>query len=445
MKKMPLQWKVFGYLMGFCVILLVILWLFQSIFLESMYQAVRKRELSKAVLQVEQNLENPNLSDILLQLEQEQEIIVMPSNRFEKWRTQNTLQNQSSTVVMKDARILATITETHEFTLSDDSTVSLTFYANISPVSATVSTLQYQLLLISVILILLSIVIAFLIARHVATPLKQLNQSAKQLAVGDYDTYFSGTGFIEVEELSETLNKTARELSQVENLRKELLANISHDLRTPLALIYSYAEWMNDFPQEISTKHTSLIMDETTRLSSLVDDVLQLSKLEASPVEPQKSTYSLHKSVQDTIFRVGELVRADGYEITFVCDPDGDEMLVCADESKITQAFYNLLLNAITHTGEDQQVIVNLTKSVEHHSLTLTVEDHGQGIAHEDLNRIWERYYKVDHEHKRGVTGSGLGLSIVKKIIAAHGGTYGAQSDGIGKGSRFYFSLPSPQ
>lgn len=440
MNKIPLQWKVFVYLIGFCLILLSILWLFQTVFLEPMYQTVRKRELSKAIQTVEQNLENPELPNILTQLAQEQEIIVMRSNNFLGWKRQ---QSESNPVVMSNGRILSSITEQHDYELSDGSIISLTFYAIISPVSATVATLQYQLLWISGVLILMSVMIAFLIARHVATPLQQLNQSAKQLALGNYDTLFSGKGFVEVSELSDTLNATAQELSQVERLRKELLANISHDLRTPLALIYSYAEWLNDFPQDISTKHTTLIMEETKRLSSLVDDVLKLSQLESNTLEPEKKSYSLRHSVQDTITRVGELVREDGYQISLICDPPDSACMVFADESKITQAFYNLLLNAINHSGEDQQVIVTLSQSLQDQSITLAVQDHGAGISPENLSRIWDRYYKVDHTHKRSVTGTGLGLSIVKKIISAHGGTYGAESDGIGTGSRFYFTLPN--
>lgn len=439
MKKLPLQWKVFVYLMGFCVILLVILWLFQSVFLEQMYQAVRKRELSQAVDLVEQNLENPDLSRVLQELDEQQEILVMPSTMFEGWQR----KNQPSAIVMKDGQMRATITEMHQFDLADGSTLSLTFYATISPVSATVSTLQYQLLWISGVLILLSVILAYVIARHVATPLANINQSAKQLAKGAYDTHFSGTGFLEVAELSDTLNATARELSQVENLRKELLANISHDLRTPLALIYGYAEWMHDFPEEIGDQHTRLIMDETKRLSSLVDDVLQLSQLEASGIKLHLAPYSLRQSVNDTLLRVGELVREEGYHLTLHCDPDDDELMISADEGKITQAFYNLLLNAINHSGEDREVIVRLSKSEDDQRITLAVADHGVGIAPKDLDRIWERYYKVDQTHKRSVTGSGLGLSIVKKIVTAHGGTYQAQSDGIGRGSCFSFSLPA--
>jgi signal transduction histidine kinase len=263
----------------------------------------------------------------------------------------------------------------------------------------------------------------------------QINQSAKALARGNYETEFHGKGYLEIEELSDTLNTAATELSKVERLRRELIANISHDLRTPLAFIYSYAEMMHDFPHEVTPEQSKIIMDETKRLTSLVNDMLDISLLEAGAAKLNKTNYNLTESLRKTINRMNELVKNEGYQLYFEYNED---IYVCADEVKITQVFYNLLLNAITHSGDDKTVIVR--QSVRENSVRIEVIDHGEGIDQSDLPYIWERYYKVDKKHKRPIMGTGLGLSIVKKIIEMHGGKYGVESE-EGKGSVFSFQI----
>lgn len=305
----------------------------------------------------------------------------------------------------------------------------------ITPVESTVSTLQMQLFIVTGIMVLLASMLAVIISKRIANPIVQINQSAKALARGNYETEFHGKGYLEIEELSDTLNTAATELSKVERLRRELIANISHDLRTPLAFIYSYAEMMHDFPHEVTPEQSKIIMDETKRLTSLVNDMLDISLLEAGAAKLNKTNYNLTESLRKTINRMNELVKNEGYQLYFEYNED---IYVCADEVKITQVFYNLLLNAITHSGDDKTVIVR--QSVRENSVRIEVIDHGEGIDQSDLPYIWERYYKVDKKHKRPIMGTGLGLSIVKKIIEMHGGKYGVESE-EGKGSVFSFQI----
>jgi len=282
----------------------------------------------------------------------------------------------------------------------------------------------------------LSVLLAVIIAGRVSKPIEQITKSAKTLAKGDYSTRFSGKGFYEIVDLSDTLNTAATELSKVEGLRRDLLANVSHDLRTPLALLYSYAEMMNDFPDEISEEQTKMIMDETQRLTTLVNDVLDMSKLESEMDGLNTSRFSLTRGITETVERVGELLKNDEFEISF--DHDSD-IYINADKTKIDRTFYNLLINAVNYSGESSKVSV--TQTVSGNKVKISVIDYGEGIAEEDLPFIWDRYYKKNGKsHKRAVTGTGLGLSIVKKIIDLHGGIYGVESK-LGKGSTFWFEL----
>ncbi|MEG2290653.1 MAG: HAMP domain-containing sensor histidine kinase [Clostridium sp.] len=427
MDKLKLKWKIFSFLLGFSALLLVILWFFQTVLLTDMYKIIRKSQIEKAITLVEENINSPNLQTVLNELEADKEIIVKQMQEFTP--PQRPLQDDRGRPQPE------TITKTQAFTLHNGSIISLSFFAMVTPVDATVSTLQMQLCIITVIMLLLSIVIAFVIAKKVSKPIENINKSAKQLASGKYDTNFYGQGFLEIKELSDTLNTAASELSKVECLRRELMANISHDLRTPLALIYSYAEMMHDFPNEITPEQTQIIMDETKRLASLVNDVLDVSRLETGTMELICHPYNLTQSISITLDRIVELVKKEGYSISFEYTED---LYVTADEVKITQAFYNLLINALHYSGDDKKITIRQNSFDD--LVKIQVIDNGEGIVPENLPYIWDRYYKVDKKHKRSVIGTGLGLSIVKKIIELHDGNYGVESQ-VGGGSTFWFTI----
>lgn len=427
MDNLKLQWKIFGFLLGFCTLLLAILWLFQTVFLSDMYKFIRKVEIEKAIATVEKNIDNPGLENILYELELTKEITVRPTKDFAPpvRITQDRPGHRQS----------ETITKAQKFVSENGDKISLTFYAMVTPVDATVYTLQMQLYIITGIMILLATLLAIIISKYISNPIEQINRSAKVLATGNYETEFRGKGFLEIKELSDTLNTAALELSKVERLRRELMANISHDLRTPLSFIYSYAEMMHDFPYEVTSEQSKVIMDESKRLTSLVNDMLDISNLETGMAKLNKENYNLTESLQKTINRMKELIKNEGYLLSFEHDED---VYLLADEVKITQAFYNLLLNAITYSGEDKTVIVR--QSIKDSMVRIEVIDHGEGVSQSDLPYIWERYYKVDKTHKRPKMGTGLGLSIVKNIIDMHEGEYGVESES-GKGSIFWFQL----
>jgi signal transduction histidine kinase len=307
--------------------------------------------------------------------------------------------------------------------------------AVVSPVFATTNALRLQLYMISGVMIIMAAILAIIISRRVSKPIEKINRSAMDLAKGQYDTRFNGKGFSEIVQLSETLNTAATELGKTEALRRELLANISHDLRTPVTLIYSYAEMMHDFPEDITAEKFEVIMDEAKRLTGLLNDVLDISKLEAGVEKLDITSFDLTQSLGDTIERLSELLRKQGYEIDYMFD---DDITIEADEMKVERAFYNLLVNAVNFAGDDKKVLVELSKTEA--GVRVSVTDHGEGISEDELPFIWDRYYKSGKAHKRPVTGTGLGLSIVKKIIELHGGSCGVVTD-IGKGSTFWFEL----
>lgn len=479
-KQISIKWKIFAYLLCFCGILLVLLWLFQTVFLDSFYKSVKVNEVKQSAAAIVKNLGDENLADFMDDMAAGNDVYIELATgggtRIYSSDAAREFILEKMPVYDKLKLILKTINNGGEFlgyynresfgehgynidrffekppdmgpplenilysrAVSDKSGETVIVFINsvISPVDATVKTLRVQLCYITGMMILFSVILAFFIARKVARPIQSINDSAKILASGKYDVAFDSSGYREINELSDTLNRTARELGKVEDLRKELIANVSHDLRTPLTLIGGYAEVMRDLPDENTPENAQVIIDETARLSNLVNDLLNLSKIQSGVQTLNLSEFNMTRLISRVIKRIGELVKKDGYKIEFLYD---GEVSVRADETLISEAFYNLVINAVNYTGEDRSVTVR--QSVMGHKVKVEVIDTGEGISPEELPLIWDRYYKADKSHKRPVAGTGIGLSIVKSIIEMHKGEYGAVSKDR-QGSKFWFILDS--
>lgn len=319
---------------------------------------------------------------------------------------------------------------------SHDTLKTVIIDAQLTPVNATIDTIKAQFVIITIILVLVALGLAFYLSRKIAAPIIQINQSAKDLAKGDYSVEFKGKGYLEAKELNDTLNYAAKELSKVENLRKELIANMSHDLRTPLTMIAGYGEVMRDIPGENTPENVQIIIDETTRLTSLVNDMLDLSKLQAGVIELSAMPFNITQEIKSIISRYDKLLGYQNITIKFEYE---QEVKVVGDCIKLGQVIYNLINNAINYCGEDHMVIVK--QIIQEDKVCFQFIDHGEGIEQNQLPYIWERYYKVDKTHVRSKIGSGLGLSIVKAVLELHHAEYGVRSK-IKEGTTFWFILP---
>ena len=183
-------------------------------------------------------------------------------------------------------------------------------------------------------------------------------------------------------------------------------------------------------------KHAKVIIDEADRLASLVNDVLDLSKLQSGIGELKKERLDISAVLQEVLDRFAYYKEDKGY--TFITDIE-TELFAEVDKPKIAQAFYNLIGNAVNYTGEDKTVYVRLKK--QENKIRFDVRDTGKGIKTEEMQGIWERYYRSSEVHKRPVQGTGLGLSIVKGVLERHGLEYGVESE-LGKGSTFFVCFP---
>lgn len=310
--------------------------------------------------------------------------------------------------------------------------------SELEPLGATVDTLKTQFWMIAFILLWGALFLSVLISRNISEPIKKMNAAAKKLATGNYNADFRVEGYREVSELSESLTHASEQLSQNDRLQKELIANISHDLRTPLTMIIGYSEVMRDLPGENTPENVQVIIDETQRLSELVNDLLDLSKLRSGARNPTLEVFNLTEVVEATMLRYEKLTQRDGYRVEFSADSSVD---VLADRTMLLQVVYNLINNAVNYTGEDKLVRVTQRLTEDGSRVRISVTDSGAGIPPEQIPLIWDRYYKIDKVHRRAMIGTGLGLSIVKQILESHHTTYGVESK-LGEGSTFWFEMP---
>lgn len=307
----------------------------------------------------------------------------------------------------------------------------------ISPLGSTVRVLSAILIVVSVFLLFIAFLFALFLSKQIARPIVRLTREAEKLGDGSFSAKFDGGGYREADKLAERLNIAEEELKRSDKLRRELIANISHDLRTPITMIQGYSEAMRDIPGEVTAENIQIVIDESKRLSSLVNDVLDISKLESGVGNLQPVSFSLTEAVGELVRRLRAFTEKDGYTIDFRSDGD---ITAYADRESASRAVYNLIGNALSYTGEDKKVSVTLSRTEDGYS-RVDVTDSGAGIAASEMENIWERYYKIPGEHKRALVGSGLGLSIVKEIALRSGGRCSVKSE-IGRGSTFTVDLP---
>jgi len=306
----------------------------------------------------------------------------------------------------------------------------------LTPLEPVVETMEEQLLVISLIVLVLSILVALIISEIISKPIKIMTNDANELAKGRRDIVFNGSGYSEIYELNSALNYAVNELNKTDTLQKELLANISHDLKTPLTLISGYAEMMKDIKDEITPENLSVIVDEANRLNVLVNDLLNLSRLQSKTATFNMTNFDLNNLIKSIVDREQAFHQKDGVSINFLCN---NELNIYADEHKMEQVIYNFITNAINYSKEDKRIVIE-EENIDNF-IRVKIIDHGIGIKEEDLNVVWNRYYRVDKTHQRSTKGTGLGLAIVKEILEYHGFKYGVESI-YEKGSTFYFDIP---
>lgn len=457
MKNNSIRVKTLFYLILFSVFILLVLWGIQLVMSNFLYEKYQMRDVQKIAKEIS-NTDDEDLHDYLSEVVYKNAVCIEYINKMGV----STLYNDASTgcllgrdnkVLIKykkelissgdDIKAINLVNPDYDSSsllygieVDDDGYVFL--YTMLSNVNKNYNLVKDQLIYITIVVIILAIVISLYLAKIFSEPIVKITEKSKQLAGGNFDVEFEKHDIKEIDELADSLNYLKSEVSKTDQYRRDLMANVSHDLKTPLTMIKAYAEMVRDITykdKEKREENLNVIIDETDRLNLLVGDILTLSKLQANSHVLELEQFDLRKEIDSILRRYDYLKETEGYSIDVEAP---DEVIIEADKNKINQVIYNLVNNALNYTGKDKKVKIKITNNSKDYLVEII--DTGKGIDKVDIDYIWDKYYKNEKNHKRNVVGTGLGLSIVKEILVKHNFDYGVKSV-KNKGTTFYFKV----
>lgn len=436
------------------------LWLFQVLFLNTYYEWVKSKQIRTLAADLRSQYKNNDWTELLDDMAYEKGICIevskdgrtiYTSSAFNRGCMINSDRNPSILYYKND--FIESGKRKKEYELINPALNNKTLLygikldqdtygfisASLEPLDEGARIIKSQLIYVSVGVFLLSLVIGYVLSKKLSKPIVKVNKTALKMAEGDYDIVFETDEDIdEINQLVKTLNHAKDELSKTEELRRDLLANVGHDLKTPLTMIKAYAEMVRDLTYNKKQKriqNCNVIIEEADRMTGLVNDIVDLSQLQSRVLEMHMEQFNITELVYTILKRYDILKEKE--DLKFVFDEKND-YYVYADKKKLEQVIYNLLNNAINYTGEDNTVTIRLIPKED--VIRVEISDTGKGIKEEDLPHIWDRYYKNSKKHKRNAVGTGIGLSIVKNILINHHFEYGVISK-KGEGSTFYFEV----
>lgn len=286
--------------------------------------------------------------------------------------------------------------------------------------------------------VVIAFVLVYIFSLRLSKPLKQIKNAAGRIANGEFEKRLDINSKDEIGELAKTFNQMAVALQNIEEMRRGFIANVSHELRTPMTSIRGFIEGILDgtIPPENHQRYLSIVRDETNRLNRLVNDLLDLAKMESGEVELKFTDFNINELIRKCVIKLETFLIEK--ELTVDADFEEDSIMVSADMDAIDRVLYNLIHNAIKFTpeGGNIKLITRKQKGV----VRVTVQDNGIGIDEDEIDLIWDRFYKTDKSRSRDKTGTGLGLAIVRNIINEHGQKIWIESK-VGEGTAFTFTL----
>lgn len=286
--------------------------------------------------------------------------------------------------------------------------------------------------------IVIAALLIYIFSLRLSRPLKQIKNAAARISNGEFEKRLDIKSRDEIGELAKTFNQMAVALQNLEEMRRGFIANVSHELRTPMTSIRGFVEGILDgtIPQERQNHYLTIVRDETNRLNRLVNDLLDLARMEAGEMKISLMTVDINELLRKCVIKLETLLLEK--ELTVDADFEEDDILVKADADAIERVVYNLMHNAIKFTPPGGNI--KLLTFVQKDKVEVTVKDNGAGIDDEELDMIWDRFYKSDKSRSRDKTGTGLGLAIVRNIINEHGQKIWVESK-AGEGTSFTFTL----
>lgn len=299
---------------------------------------------------------------------------------------------------------------------------------------------MYQMSVLSLFIVsLLGLIVSYLTAKHVAFPLVVMNRAAKVIANGDFEQRVIVNSNDEVGELAESFNHMAESLQAHEKVQKDFIANISHDLRSPLTSMNGFLTAMLDgtIPPEKQERYLKIVLEETNRLSRMTQGIVELSRAQSSAILLEETNFDINGLIRSNIEVLEPQLKEKQVHIRAIYD--AEETLVRGDKDKISRVLQNLLSNAAKFSPECGMIEVETTL-VDKKKLLVSVKDEGPGISQEDQKYVFDRFFKSDTTRNEDKVGSGIGLAIAKEFMIAHGENITVKSE-EGEGATFAFTL----
>lgn len=429
----------------FNVTILLLLWSFEIIFFNKFYEIYQVKNMNQIASSInkDSSLENIAFSNGVCILKTNSIFITGEYNTKMVGCALNN--NNQVNGIMNEFISSGADIKSYEFTNKEKKSLALLYgikldneyvfiYSPLEDTSTISILLKSQLIYITIGAIIVAMVVSYFLSKKITQPITKITKKAKLLGSRE-KIEFEKNGIKEIDELADALNLAQSEIGKTEELKRDLMANVSHDLKTPLTMIKAYAEMVKDISYKDKEKMDNdldIIIDETDRLTILVNDILDLSKMQANADTLKMEKYDIVKEINTIIKRYEIIKETEDYQ--FILDLPS-KAIVKADKNKINQVLYNLINNAINYTGDNKEVYISLKKQTK--GYLIEIKDTGKGIKDKDINNIWNKYYKNDKLHQRNVVSTGLGLSIVKEILVMHNFDYGVKTSD--KGTIFYF------
>ena len=455
-KKTSIQAKTLFFLLTYNIVIILLLWVCQIKILDIYYEKEQVDNMNNIVKSLN-STDSSNLTSTLQDIAYENDVCIVLSDDISVVGAYNInmngciLKNNKSKVreLMYNFVNSDETFKSYKFINEDKHISALLYgikldnktafiYSNLEDISDFTILIKQQLMYVCIIGIFIAIIISIFLSSKITEPITKITKKAKKLGSGDTEVTFEESGIKEIDELSEALTQAQMEMVKTDELRRDLMANVSHDLKTPLTMIKAYAEMIRDISYKDHDKmneHLGIIVDETDRLTVLVNDILDLSRMQSNADTLSIETFDLADNIKTIVNRYQIIKETEKYIINVEMP---ESIKIKADKKKINQVIYNLINNAINYTGEDKTVTVRVTKHKKYNLVEII--DTGKGIKENEIPYIWNKYYKNDKNHQRNVVSTGLGLSIVKEILELHGYEYGVKSV-LKKGSTFYFKI----
>lgn len=455
-KKTSIQAKTLFFLLTYNIVIILLLWVCQIKILDIYYEKEQVDNMNNIVKSLN-STDSSNLTSTLQDIAYENDVCIVLSDDISVVGAYNInmngciLKNNNSKVreLMYNFVNSDETFKSYKFINEDKHISALLYgikldnktafiYSNLEDISDFTILIKQQLMYVCIIGIFIAIIISIFLSNKITEPITKITKKAKKLGSGDTEVTFEESGIKEIDELSEALTQAQMEMVKTDELRRDLMANVSHDLKTPLTMIKAYAEMIRDISYKDHDKmneHLGIIVDETDRLTVLVNDILDLSRMQSNADTLSIETFDLADNIKTIVNRYQIIKETEKYIINVEMP---ESIKIKADKKKINQVIYNLINNAINYTGKDKTVTVRVTKHKKYYLVEII--DTGKGIKESEIPYIWNKYYKNDKNHQRNVVSTGLGLSIVKEILELHGYEYGVKSV-LKKGSTFYFKI----